>query len=71
MQIRLIFGYSSANAYANNHNLIYAYLSRAKAHLAVDDTRNALVQIAMAEEQTGQTNYTTALISAEKATFTK
>jgi len=60
-----------SKAYANNHNLIYAYLAREKAYLAIDDTPNALVQVRMAEEQAEQTSYTTSLINAEKQRLQK
>ncbi len=60
-----------SKAYADDHNLIYAYLARAKAYLAADDTRNALIQINMAEQQTGQTAYTKSLIQAEKIRLQK
>lgn len=60
-----------SKSYADNHNLIYAYLSRAKAYLAMDDTRDALVQINIAEQQTEQTAYTRSLIQAEKMRLQK
>ncbi len=60
-----------SKAYADNKNLIYAYLTRAKAYLAIEDTRNALVQVRMAEEQAGQTAYTRSLIEAEKQRLQK
>jgi predicted Zn-dependent protease len=60
-----------SKAYADDHNLIYAYLSREKAYLAAEDPRNALIQINMAEQQTGQTAYTKSLIQAEKIRLRK
>lgn len=55
-----------SKAYADSHNLIYAYLSRAKAYLTLNDTRDALIQVTMAEQQPKQTAYTRSLIAAEK-----
>ncbi len=60
-----------STSYAANHNLIYAYLSREKAYLAAKNTRDALIQINMAEQQTGQTAYTQSLIQAEKIRLQK
>ncbi len=60
-----------SKAYADNHNLIYAYLSRAKAYLALNDTRDALIQVTMAEQQAKQTAYTRSLIEAEKLRLQK
>jgi predicted Zn-dependent protease len=60
-----------SKSYADNHNLIYAYLSRAKAYLALEDTRDALIQVTMAEQQSGQTAYTRSLIQAEKLRLQK
>ena len=60
-----------SKAYADNHNLIYAYLSRAKAYLALNDTEDALIQVTIAEQQTGQTAYTRSMIQAEKLRLQK
>lgn len=60
-----------SKSYADNHNLIYAYLARSKAYLALNDPRNALVQVTIAEQQTGQTAYTRSLIHAEKIRLQK
>jgi len=60
-----------SKSYADNHNLIYAYLSRAKAYLALDDMKNALIQVTIAEQQPEQTAYTRSLIHAEKERLQK
>lgn len=60
-----------SKAYADNHNLIYAYLSRAKAYLAMNDLSNALIQINMAQQQPHQTAYTRSMIQAEKERLQK
>ena len=60
-----------SKSYADNHNLIYAYLSRAKAYLALNDMRNAVIQVTIAGQQTGQTAYTKSLIEAEKTRLQK
>lgn len=60
-----------SKAYAENHNLIYAYLTRAKAYLAIDDIKNALIQLDMAQQQKNQTAYTNSLIQAEKTRLQK
>lgn len=60
-----------SKAYADNHNLIYAYLSRAKAYLALSDTRNAMIQVTMAGQQANQTAFTRSLIEAEKTRLQK
>ncbi|MES2203692.1 MAG: M48 family metalloprotease [Pseudomonadota bacterium] len=60
-----------SKSYADNHNLIYAYLSRAKAYLALNDLRNAVIQVTIAGQQPGQTAYTRSLIEAEKTRLQK
>lgn len=60
-----------SKAYADQHNLIYAYLSRAKAYLAFNDMRNAVIQVTIAGQQPGQTAYTRSLIEAEKTRLQK
>lgn len=54
-----------SKAYANNKDFIYAYISRAKAYLALGDVKNAIVQLQMAQQQPQQTEYTKALTQAE------
>lgn len=60
-----------SKAYANNNNLIYAYLARSKAYLALNDARDAIIQVSIAGQQPGQTAYTRSLIEAEKLRLQK